>query len=165
MYCNACGTEIDDTAAFCSLCGRETRPRAGVQGESRMAGHVRLLGIFWLALSAFRLIPGAILLIVSGAGWTFLPSDVPAFVPVLLAGLGGLLSITAVAGIVAGWGLLSREPWARILALVLGCLGLLDLPFGTAIGVYSLWVLMQPEAEQEFRTARAAGGVSSARNA
>jgi hypothetical protein len=29
---------------------------------------------------------------------------------------------------------------------------LIDIPFGTAIGIYSLWVLLPAESEQEYRT-------------
>jgi hypothetical protein len=115
-----------------------------------MAGHIRLLGILWLALSALRLVPGLILIVVSG-GWQFLPPDLPGFVAPLLAIFGGLLSLSGIAGIVAGWGLLAREPWARTLAIVIGCLNLIDLPFGTALGIYTLWVLLSGNAEQEYQ--------------
>jgi hypothetical protein len=60
-------------------------------------------------------------------------------------------------GLLAGWGLIERQPWARLLTLILGFLALLDPPFGTALGVYTLWVLLPAEAEEEYRhTARAA---------
>ena len=50
----------------------------------------------------------------------------------------------------AGWGLLTRKPWARILAIVVGILNLVNFPIGTAIGLYTLWVLMQPAATEYF---------------
>jgi len=46
----------------------------------------------------------------------------------------------------AGWGLLQRAPWARLLALILAFLALFNVPFGTAIGVYTLWVLLPDES-------------------
>ena len=52
--------------------------------------------------------------------------------------------------IVTGWGLLERQSWARTLAIVLGCFNLLSMPFGTALGIYTLWVLVSPGAEQEY---------------
>jgi uncharacterized membrane protein (DUF2068 family) len=74
-----------------------------------------------------------------------------------MRGLGGLLLAGAVVGIVAGWGLLERKPWARMLAIVLGCFSLLDMPFGTALGIYTLWVLLPAGSEEEYRRmARAA---------
>jgi hypothetical protein len=74
-----------------------------------------------------------------------------------MRGLGGLLLVGAVVGIVTGWGLLERQPWARTLALVVGCFSLLDMPFGTALGIYTLWVLLPARSEEEYRRmARAA---------
>jgi hypothetical protein len=46
--------------------------------------------------------------------------------------------------------LLQREPWARIVCLIMGFLALLNIPFGTALGVYTLWVLLPAEADEEY---------------
>ena len=69
----------------------------------------------------------------------------------VLAGQG-----KAVLGFIAGWGMLRREPWARIVALVLGFISLFNIPFGTAIGVYTMWVLLPSQAEQEYEAMVAA---------
>jgi len=58
---------------------------------------------------------------------------------------------TGVLGLAAGWGLLQRESWARMLAIVLGVLNLLDPPFGTSVGIYTLWVLLPGDSEREYR--------------
>ena len=150
MFCAVCGTEMTQSAVFCAACGKPAGMTPLAPAQGRIAGHIRLLGILWLAVSAFRLIPGIILLLVFGA-WQFLPPGAPAFVPVLLAVIGGLLSLTAVVGIVTGWGLLAHEPWARMLAIVMACVNLMDLPFGTALGVYTLWVLLPADSEREYR--------------
>ena len=52
--------------------------------------------------------------------------------------------------LLSGLGLLERQSWARTLALVMALLALLNLPFGTALGVYTLWVLMSPHADIEY---------------
>jgi hypothetical protein len=57
---------------------------------------------------------------------------------------------SAAVGCIAGWGLLQRLPWARTLAIVLGLLSLIDIPFGTVIGIYTLWVLVPAESEAEY---------------
>jgi hypothetical protein len=63
---------------------------------------------------------------------------------------------TGVLGLLAGWGLIERQPWARILAIVLGCLALLHFGIGTALGIYTLWVLLPSDSAREYqRTARA----------
>lgn len=147
MFCDRCGTKLADQAAFCRTCGKPAGIAPLVPVQSRIAGHVRLLGILWLALSAFRLIPGLVLV----AFVSFLPPRVPPFVLSFLPLLGGVLLITAIAGLVAGIGLLTRQPWARMLAIVLGVLNLPDLPLGLALGIYTLWVLLPAQSEQEYR--------------
>ncbi len=58
---------------------------------------------------------------------------------------------TGVIGLIAGWGLYERRSWARILAIVLAFLSLFHPPFGTAIGIYTLWVLMPAASEAEYQ--------------
>ncbi|HLK67059.1 MAG TPA: hypothetical protein VKU19_26680 [Bryobacteraceae bacterium] len=115
-----------------------------------MNKHVRMLGMFWLGISAFRLLPGLFLATIFRHG-NFLPHEIPFFVHGLMRTAGSVLICSAVAGILAGWGLLERQPWARTLAIVLACLNLIDMPFGTALGVYTLWVLLPARSEDEYR--------------
>ena len=157
MFCDRCGTALQEFQRFCPRCGKGVCAVPLMPVESRIAGHVRLLGIFWLAISAFRLLPGLALVSIFRYGFPFYTSGVPGFVHGLMRGLGGLLLAGAVIGIVAGWGLLERQPWARTLAIVLGCFSLLDMPFGTALGIYTRWVLLPARSEEEYRQiARAA---------
>jgi hypothetical protein len=126
--------------------------------ESRLAGHIRLLAILWFALSAFAMLPGLLLLTLSGFLAGLLPADVPPFVPDLFPAIGIVFIGLAAVGIVAGWGLLERAPWARTLTIVLACFSLLHMPFGTALGIYTLWVLLPAKSEEEYRRASAAHG-------
>jgi len=59
--------------------------------------------------------------------------------------ISGLLTVCSVPGIVGGIGLLKMRSWARPLVLIVGCFHLLSIPFGTALGVYTLWVLLNDE--------------------
>jgi uncharacterized membrane protein (DUF2068 family) len=59
--------------------------------------------------------------------------------------------VWAVAHHVAGRGLRTRKAWARHLALVLAAFDLLLLPLGTALGVYTLWVLLHEQVRLEFQ--------------
>lgn len=157
MFCDRCGTQLSDPANFCPGCGKAARVTPLMPVRSRIEGHIRLLGIFWLALSAFHLMPGLALVSFAGAGMSFLPPGVPGFVHAILGTIGWVLLAGGILGIVTGWGLLQREPWARTLALVMGCLSLFHPPFGTALGIYTLWVLLPAASEQEYRSvARAA---------
>jgi hypothetical protein len=69
----------------------------------------------------------------------------------LISFVGWLILAKAGAGFIAGWGLLQRENWARIFALVMGFIALLNVPLGTALGVYTLWVLLPSQSDDEYQ--------------
>jgi zinc-ribbon domain len=148
IYCVRCGREIQENDSFCPSCGKPVRDVPLMPAHNRIAGHLRLLGILWIALSAFRFAGGTIMVNIFDHGF---PPDIPPFVHNLLEGIGGTLICAGILGIIAGWGLLARQGWARMLAIVIGCIGLMDMPFGTALGVYTLWVLLPAESEQQYR--------------
>ncbi len=85
-----------------------------------------------------------------GEGGGILPPEVPFFVHGLLRGVGMLLVIGAAFGAAAGVGLLQRQPWARVLAIVLAFVNLVDMPLGGALGIYTLWVLLPAQSEKEY---------------
>ena len=58
--------------------------------------------------------------------------------------------LRAFLGTMVGIGLLRRERWGRILALVVSILALFKFPFGTALGIYTLWVLVPAQSAQEY---------------
>ena len=53
-------------------------------------------------------------------------------------------------GIIGGAGLFSFRPWARILVMIVSAMNCLNVPIGTAKGVYSIWVLMQADTIELF---------------
>jgi len=61
-----------------------------------------------------------------------------------------VLLVLSIPGIIAGIGLLSYQPWARILTIVLSILDLVSVPFGTALGIYGLWVLFSADGVRLF---------------
>jgi uncharacterized membrane protein (DUF2068 family) len=81
-----------------------------------------------------------------------MPVSMPAFVAPFLGAIGMVLLGFAIVGAIAGWGLIARRPWARMLAIVLGCICLIHIPFGTALGIYTLWVLVPGDADAEYRS-------------
>jgi hypothetical protein len=152
LFCDRCGSEIQETENFCPKCGKAVTEGTASRAGSRLSRHLRLLGILWLALSAFRMIPGLFLLSAFGQAAIAEDPNAPFFLHGLLRAIGGMILVMAVLGLAAGWGLLTRQPWARMLAIVLGCISLItDIPFGTALGIYTLWVLLPSESEQEYR--------------
>jgi hypothetical protein len=62
--------------------------------------------------------------------------------------VGGFLAVLALPGIIGGWGLYAGRSWGRPVVLVLGALHILNVPFGTALGIYTFWALLyQPQPE------------------
>jgi len=151
MFCIRCGAALQPGQSFCPSCGKPTASLPLMPVQSRLAGHMRLLAILWFAVSAFRLLPGIFILTMFGPDSRLLPADVPGFVNGILQIVGYVLIAGAAAGLIAGWGLLERQPWGRTLAIVLGAFSLIDVPFGTALGIYTLWVLLPAQSEEEFR--------------
>jgi len=155
MFCDRCGTEVESDHRFCSSCGREFSGAAlAYPRRSRVHEHVRLLGILWLALAALNAVGGVVLYVLSRTLFLHLPEmpqEVSAWLPTFLSFIGVLIVFKAAVGFLAGWGLLQREPWARMLTIVLAFLALFNIPFGTALGVYSLWVLLPHQSEAEYQ--------------
>jgi hypothetical protein len=114
-----------------------------------MRQHIDILGWLFIVAGALGFISAVFVFFIVGAGG-LLTGDAKA--AALLTGIGFfiavLVAIFSVPNIICGWGLLKRKSWSRIFALVLGCLGLLSFPFGTALGIYALWLLTKPEAQQ-----------------
>ena len=167
MFCDRCGAPVQADQRFCSSCGRDFSGIAMQSriGPNRVQEHLRFIAILWLALSVINAIAAAVLLIMGNVFFPHLhempnvPSDVPTgFLSSLFCFLGTAILVKAIAGFFAGWGLMQRERWARTLTLVLSFLALLNIPLGTALGVYSLWVLLPEQSEREYQAevARAA---------
>jgi hypothetical protein len=166
MFCDRCGAVVQPDQRFCSRCGREF-PAAAAGARpwpNRVQEHIRLLGILWLALSAIVAVIGVVMWVLANTVFAHLhemgaPPETPAgFMRSLFSIIGTLILLKAVAGFVAGWGLLRREPWARMLTIVLAFLELFHIPLGTALGIYSLWVLLPARSEREYEEAvRSAG--------
>ena len=124
-----------------------------------MRQHVTVLGVLYIALGAMGLLAAVIVLVVFGglAGLAGVAAqnepEAQIAVPILGAfavGLFCLIGLLSAPGVIAGIGLIKFKPWARIFTIVLSVINLLNIPFGTIIGIYGLWVLLTPEAEPLF---------------
>jgi hypothetical protein len=52
----------------------------------------------------------------------------------------------------AAYGMMYRRPWGRTMAIVLSILSLLKFPFGTALGIYTLWVFAPAASAMEYES-------------
>lgn len=179
MFCNHCGSPVQPDDHFCRGCGTNvaasgatsaapaegaahlapSAPAAAAPAR-RVARHLGALGVLWISISVFRGLGALAVLFVAH---TILPNlrnyfpearmepPIPPFVFPLVSSIGVGLALFAVAGLAIGWGLLQKESWARTGAIILGILNLVEIPAGTALGIYTLWVLLPGDAENEYR--------------
>lgn len=116
-----------------------------------MRDHIRILGWLYIVLNLLGLVIAGLVFtafIAGGAlmgelGAAVLSSAIGAFI-------GTMVLVLSAPGLVAGWGLLNRKRWARLLTIVLGFLNIANVPFGTLLGAYTLYVLMSDESRIYF---------------
>ncbi|MEW5979161.1 MAG: hypothetical protein AB1898_25475 [Acidobacteriota bacterium] len=115
-----------------------------------MERHIKILAILNIVWGAFGALGGLIILLIFGGAFgivgTAVRHDPDAARALPIIGLVGgaialLVLLLSVPSIVAGVGLLDLKPWSRILTIIVSALHLLNIPFGTALGIYGLWVL------------------------
>jgi hypothetical protein len=123
--------------------------------------HVRILATIRIVFGILGLIAAMVVFLIFGGvaaivGAAGASHDSDALIAIPILGIIGtaivlLIVILSVPSLIAGIGLLNFRPWARILTLIISAIDLLNVPIGTAIGVYGLWALLSPESERLFR--------------
>jgi hypothetical protein len=123
-----------------------------------LASHLDFLGVLFIIWGILTLLVGLSTLALSVGAVAIITSVSHGQGGQLAAGLTAA-AFTALAVIAIVWGaahiavgvpLRRRRHAARLLALMLGAIDLLLLPYGTALGVYTLWVLLNEEAKKLF---------------
>ena len=131
------------------------RPRA-ILPYTRVQRHVHTLAILWLVYSIFAIlawfvaIPFLGFIFSHGGMFTTAISHSRCLWAGSSPSSRSFVYIRSGLGLLVGIGLLRRDRWARPLALVVGILMLLKVPFGTALGIYTLWVLAPMQSGQEY---------------
>lgn len=123
-----------------------------------MQTHVKVVAVGFIVLSALGVLSALMLMLIFGgtAGIVGAASgDQDAALAVPIIGITGTaLTVIVLAlslpGLITGFGLLSFKPWARVLAIVLCAINLINIPFGTILGAYGLWVLLNKDTERLF---------------
>jgi hypothetical protein len=162
MYCSGCGQALAPGQGTCPHCGLPAAapipsapPIPGLEFElQNYAGKIRTLGIAWFIYAIFSLLIGLIRLFWAGAffcgpfgSWMngpWMNGIMPPmwFMPAVLYFAGIFLVARACLALAAGWGLMQHAEWGRTVAIVAAFLCLLKFPFGTAMGIWSLVVLL-----------------------
>jgi hypothetical protein len=130
---------------------------ARAAGDGRVGRNINLLAGLWLANGILRLMEVGWLMafrrLMFDGGW-WQPGGWPMhFGPFWMGGLmfgGAALGFFGIIHLLLAWGLYERQSWARILGIVIGILALIRFPFGTALGIYTLWVLAPEGSAREY---------------
>lgn len=116
-----------------------------------MEKHINIVAALQISLSIFNLLIAflifTVLKLVDG-----LVDDVngATILSVITDILAVVFTVISIPGILTGMNLYKRKEWARVLTLVLSVIEILSFPFGTAIGIYSIWAMTQPETVAAF---------------
>jgi hypothetical protein len=120
--------------------------------NSKMKKHVTLVGSLQIGFSTLGLMAAvAVFVALTFARHMTEDDEVPQIVLGFLSvSIPILLGALSILGLVGGIGVLSYKPWARYLVIVLATIGCVNIPIGTAKGVYTIWVLIQDETVKLF---------------
>lgn len=117
-----------------------------------MEKHITLLGIFHIVYHAIGALVGiGIFALLTTIAAVADDPDAAVILPIVGTSIAAFFLVLTAPGIIGGIGLLKRRGWARILTLIVGGLGLIDISLGTALGVYTFWALMDDDAVKLFR--------------
>jgi len=119
----------------------------------RMQFENHVVIVAWLNIGAAALFAAAGIFVFTFFAGIGLASGDPEAIPILaMVGTSAALFLISlsVPGFLAGYGLLQRRPWARVLAIVVGFLQIVNFPIGTAIGAYTIWILFDEQAATVF---------------
>ena len=166
MYCSGCGQLLVQGQPVCAQCGRPAAPAApavpavpGMQFQlENYAGKVRALSVVWFIYAAISMLTGIAGLAFAHAflsnhfgpwehrpwghgPWWGGPSP-EWFGPVFVHFIWIVLLVRSALALLAAWGLHEQSQWGRVVAIAAAFLSLLKFPFGTALGIWTLVLLL-----------------------
>jgi hypothetical protein len=168
MFCQSCGSALDQGARFCKSCGNAVPVPAAIPQVAMkdplqvLSHHVHVVAIVWLAYGAFRILTAVWILVFSHY---FIPSmqdvlsrsNAPAPFPIIdflraiytFSAVYGV--VTGIFGIYAGYALTQRRRIARAMVIVAAFVCVISFPFGTAVAIYTLIKLMPENAARDYK--------------
>jgi hypothetical protein len=157
MFCSGCGHALAPGQGYCLQCGRPAAvPVPPVPGMNFLvetyASKIRTLGVFWFIYAGLNLLIGLAGMAFVHAfvghhwgGWNHGPWDGPFgpwFGPAILHLAWTFTLLRVALALATGWGLMERTQWGRFVALVAAFLNILHFPFGTALAIFTLVLLL-----------------------
>lgn len=177
MFCSTCGKPSAPGEVACAYChaplafagvpagaaGTPPQTVYRVYPQTRVARHIQIMGILWLLRGLFSLL-GWLIAVPFLTGffgrfghefghrgfgpWGNMFHGAPFWIPIVTA----FVVIHAAISLITAYGLLTRQSWGRVLAIVAAILSLIRIPFGTALGVYTLIILLRADAAAEYES-------------
>jgi hypothetical protein len=116
-----------------------------------MRQHVTVIGALHIGFGLLGLLV-ALIVFTAIVGGGLLSGDAEAITITSIVGsaIAFFLILVSAPGVIVGIGLLRLHAWARIAAMILAVFNLVNFPLGTAVAVYTIWILMQDETAQLF---------------
>ncbi len=159
MFCSGCGQAMPPGQSVCGRCGRAAvmaPPVPGLMLElESYASKLRTLSIVWFVYGGFSVVFGVLGLVFAraffagrmgsfgfGGPWGGHFPFPPFFMAILLRFVWFWVIVRVGLALAAGWGLAHRAPWGRVVAIVSAFWNVFKFPFGTAIGIWTLVVLL-----------------------
>jgi hypothetical protein len=125
-----------------------------------MRKHVELVGVLYFVWGALFALVGIAFLALAFGTAAIATSSRGVAAAVTAATFAGLATVSLIWGAVHIWDAVAvrhHRELARAIAMILAVLNLFFLPVGTALGIYTLWVLTQDETRPLFESARRGG--------
>lgn len=154
MYCSACGQAITPGQTFCPQCGRPLAPPVppvpGLQFQlESFAGKIRTLSVVWYIYAGLILVTSIIGMafanaFLAGRFHHFMNPQMPMewLGPAILHFAWIFIVIRVGLAAAAAYGLMEHAPWGRVVAIVAAIFNILKFPLGTALGIWTLVVLL-----------------------
>ena len=129
---------------------------------SRVERNLQTTAILWFVYAGYRALTALVGIFFLHAfvghgfgapGWPFshgFDGNVPRWLSAVMPVIAVYTAFSVALAIFLGWSLLKRKPWGRTLAIVAAVLALLKFPLGTALGIYTLWVMVPSQSGLEW---------------
>ncbi len=118
-----------------------------IPAENKMEKHLTVVAALQVGFSLLGILAAIIVYTVLHSVMHVADDPEVAYVLSIVARWVSLfLLLVSIPGLIGGIGLFMKKNWARILVLIISVFDLLNIPIGTFIAVYSIWVLVQDDA-------------------
>ncbi len=118
-----------------------------------METHVKVIGVLYIIFGVLGVLVGIGFLFLMMAAGAASQDEVAL---VVTTGIGAFIaavaSVLSLPCIIGGIWLLKYKEWARILVLILSFLNLLNIPFGTILGIYAIVILLNDKTAALFKS-------------